>query len=174
MMAADGESGTPLILVDAPEDLPAAADELRAQGWVVQEGLDLPDQTWNLSRLHLVCTGTIRIRGDVEAAVLAAARGAGVLVAVVDEAQRARLFADLDHVGAAGFWRRREQPLAALDCEQRRLLELLAEGSTLDQVAEALSYSRRTVNRRLAAIRATLGVRTTAEAISQLKRTHTG
>jgi DNA-binding CsgD family transcriptional regulator len=52
-----------------------------------------------------------------------------------------------------------------LTCDERRLLELLAEGRALGEAAEALHLSRRTADRRLAAARGKLDVRTTAEAV---------
>ena len=53
----------------------------------------------------------------------------------------------------------------ALTGEERRLLELLAGGHALGEAAETLHLSRRTCDRRLAAARGKLGVRTTAEAV---------
>jgi DNA-binding CsgD family transcriptional regulator len=49
--------------------------------------------------------------------------------------------------------------------EEREVLGLLAEGLTLDQAAQTLHYSRRTVARRIARARAALRVATTAEAL---------
>lgn len=170
MRATDPERRPPFVLVDAPEELPAATDELRQNGWTVRDGLELPERSWDVSGLRLVCRLAIQSAGDAEAALLAAARGAGLVVAVADEAHRERLFADLERLGAVRLWHRPGDPLAALDAEQRRLLELLAAGSTLGEAAQALSYSRRTVNRRLAAIRNALGVRTTAEALAYLRQ----
>ena len=170
MRATSGGRGPPLVLVDAPEDLPPAAAEVRAGGWIVRDGLDLPERTWDVGGLRLVCAATVRTAADAEATVVAAARGAGLVVAVADQALRERLFADLEHVGAVTLRHRRRDPLATLDPEQRRLLELVAGGYTLEQAGQALGYSRRTVTRRLAAIRATLGVRTTAEALSYLRQ----
>lgn len=52
-----------------------------------------------------------------------------------------------------------------LTCEERRLVELLAGGQALGEAAETLHVSRRTADRRLAAVREKLDVRTTAEAV---------
>jgi DNA-binding CsgD family transcriptional regulator len=52
-----------------------------------------------------------------------------------------------------------------LTCEERRLLELLADGQALGEAAETLHVSRRTADRRLAAAREKLGVHSTAEAV---------
>ena len=56
-------------------------------------------------------------------------------------------------------------PLERLDPEQRRLLELLAEGLSVAAAARRLYVSRRTADRRLASARALLGVRSNAEAV---------
>jgi DNA-binding NarL/FixJ family response regulator len=50
-----------------------------------------------------------------------------------------------------------------LDPEQRRLLELLAAGLTREHAAQSLYLSRRSVDRRLAALRRRVGVASTAE-----------
>jgi DNA-binding NarL/FixJ family response regulator len=50
-----------------------------------------------------------------------------------------------------------------LEPEQRRLLELLAAGLTREHAAQALYLSRRSVDRRLAALRRRAGVASTAE-----------
>jgi DNA-binding NarL/FixJ family response regulator len=169
-MTATDADRPPLVLVDAPDELPQAAAELRASGWNVLDGFELPERTWSVGGLHLVFSATLRTARDVATALQAAARGAGLVVAVADEVLRERLFADLDHLGTVTFRHQRDDPLAALDSDQRRLLELLAGGCTLDDAAHALSYSRRTVNRRLADIRAGLGVQTTAEALAYLRQ----
>jgi DNA-binding NarL/FixJ family response regulator len=52
-----------------------------------------------------------------------------------------------------------------LSAEQRALLGQLLGGATLGQAARALHLSRRTADRRLAAARAALEARTTAEAL---------
>ena len=55
--------------------------------------------------------------------------------------------------------------LDRLDEQQRRLLNLLAEGFSVAAAARRLYLSRRTADRRLAAARAALGVRSNAEAV---------
>jgi DNA-binding NarL/FixJ family response regulator len=50
-----------------------------------------------------------------------------------------------------------------LEPEQRHLLELLAAGLTREHAAQALYLSRRSVDRRLAALRRRVGVTSTAE-----------
>lgn len=58
----------------------------------------------------------------------------------------------------------------ALDAEQRRLVELLAQGMPLSRAASSLYLSRRSTDRRLAAVRRALGVETTAEAVRLIGR----
>lgn len=52
-----------------------------------------------------------------------------------------------------------------LDLEQQQLVDLLAQGMPLSRAASTLYLSRRSADRRLAAVRRTLGVETTAEAV---------
>jgi DNA-binding CsgD family transcriptional regulator len=59
---------------------------------------------------------------------------------------------------------------AVLDPEQRRLVDLLARGVPLSRAAASLYLSRRSADRRLAAVRRALGVETTAEAVRLLGR----
>jgi DNA-binding NarL/FixJ family response regulator len=59
---------------------------------------------------------------------------------------------------------------AALEPEDMALLRLLAAGESLRQAARQLHLSTRTADRRLARARATLGVATTAEAVSAIRR----
>jgi DNA-binding NarL/FixJ family response regulator len=98
------------------------------------------------------------------AAVLAAANGAAVIAIVDPNAPAAaRLHEDLRRIGPVEV-RRRPAPGPVLTDQQRRLLELLAGGSTLDEAALSVHVSRRTAVRRLAEARRALGVLTTAEA----------
>lgn len=53
-----------------------------------------------------------------------------------------------------------------LEGDQHRLLELLASGRTVGEAAAALDLAPRTAERRLAAARAALGARTTAQAVA--------
>jgi DNA-binding NarL/FixJ family response regulator len=57
-------------------------------------------------------------------------------------------------------------PLIPLGREQRRLVGLLASGSTVEEAAKALHMSRRTAQRRLADLRTQLGASTTAAAVA--------
>jgi DNA-binding CsgD family transcriptional regulator len=65
---------------------------------------------------------------------------------------------------------RRELSDDPLRFDQRRLLELLAQGMTVGEAARRVFVSRRTADRRLAEARIALGVRTTTEAVARLLR----
>jgi len=104
-------------------------------------------------RTHAIATQL----GIAEATVVAFIRSARVKLGAKNRVQAAHLAAAGSSVGAG-----RE----ALDPEQLRLLDLLAAGSTVDEAAGELYLSRRTVQRRLSAIRKILGVSTTAAAVA--------
>jgi len=55
-----------------------------------------------------------------------------------------------------------------LTAQQRRLLQLLAQGYTMSEAAERLHVSLRTAHRRLRAAREAMGVRSNAEALTAL------
>jgi DNA-binding NarL/FixJ family response regulator len=156
------------VIVDSSATERTVAAELRASGWVLREGWDLPPEAWQLTRL--VCFGDVCDGEDARAALLAAARGAGVLINFkAAPGLLETLHEDLRRLGTVelgGPARGSEVP-SRLDPEQQQLVELLAEGHSLDEIAAQLSYSRRTVNRRLRVLREALGVRTNAEAIAR-------
>lgn len=56
----------------------------------------------------------------------------------------------------------------ALDDLDRRLVRRLAAGATVTQISDELGYSRRTIQRRLTRLRATLGVASTDEVVVHL------
>lgn len=146
----------------------ALLSDLRAKGWGVRRGWSLPSATWSAARLRVVCVGALRTPADADAALLAAARGAGVVAFADAERQLVeRFYEDLSRFGRVDVRRHRPRadPLPRLSKDQRRLLELLAGGLSVGAAADALFISRRTADRRLAAARATLGVGTTAEAV---------
>jgi DNA-binding CsgD family transcriptional regulator len=58
--------------------------------------------------------------------------------------------------------------------EHSSVLELLAEGLTVERAARRLFISRRTADRRLAEARIALGARTTTEAVARLIRLRAG
>jgi DNA-binding CsgD family transcriptional regulator len=135
----------------------------RREGWTVTPSWELPDEPFDLRSRRHACAATVSSPEDVAAAVLAAVRGANVIAECADTELAVLLVDDLRRVTTV------EQAGGAssdvLDDEQQRLLDLLAGGATINEAATALYLSVRTAERRLAASRRALGVRTTAEAV---------
>jgi DNA-binding CsgD family transcriptional regulator len=167
----------PLMIVQGPEDaLAAVVAEVRAGGAGVRRGWE-SSATIPAGRLEgTVFTGVIATDEEASAALLLAARGAGLVVAVHETTAEGapllpRFFEDLRHLGPVTL--RGVEPLvpsASLDPEQAALLELLARGTSVADAARELHVSRRTAQRRLVAARQALGVRTTAEAVIVARR----
>jgi DNA-binding NarL/FixJ family response regulator len=145
---------------------------LARAGWTTREGFALTEQQWDVSAARLALYGRVADADTAELALLAAARGAGI-VAITDtntEVGRA-LLADLGRIGQVST--DPDADLAAdtepggpqLAPEQRALLERLANGETIAAAAAAEFLSLRTANRRIAEAREVLGVRTTREAV---------
>ncbi|MBO4210821.1 LuxR family transcriptional regulator [Micromonospora echinofusca] len=146
-------------------DLPAATTVLRAltrDGWHTREGFALLADTWDVSDTRLVLFGRVDDDDTVRLVVLAAARGAGVVAVVDPTSPRGRaLRADLDRLTPGPT----VPAVLPLRPEQVALLARLAAGETIAAAAAAEFLSLRTANRRIAAARAALGVRTTREAV---------
>jgi hypothetical protein len=167
----------PLVVVHGAEpDVDALVDEavedLVAAGWTVVPGWadDGAGPALGPSAGVVVRTGVVQDAGELRGVVLAALRGDGVVVAVradrlvteqlCDELRR---LGDLQVRSAAHGW-------PALSGDDRRLLDLLAAGRPLGRAAEELHVSRRSADRRLAAARERLAVRTTGEAVAARRR----
>jgi DNA-binding CsgD family transcriptional regulator len=144
----------------------AAADAVREA--IAESTADgaLVERSWRVAHTGTtVCVGRVANVADAGHAVLAAVRGARLVISaeaprdVIDQlCDDLRRLGDLDHrVGPS--------PTPGLSAEQRALLAHLLAGATLGQAARTLHLSRRTADRRLAAARAALGARTTAEAL---------
>lgn len=123
-----------------------------------------------------VCVGTVVTAADASAAVLAAVRGADLVIEARADRQTLDVLYDdlrrlgtLEHVAVPA--RHGEQLLTG---EQQALVDLLVGGSPLGQAARALHISRRTADRRLAAARRALGAATTAEALAKAVQLGTG
>jgi hypothetical protein len=171
----------PRYVLPSAGDATAVLRRLARSGWVTREGFALTEQAWDLTGNRLLLFGRVPDRETVRLVVLAAARGAGV-VAITDaggDVGRA-LLADLTRLGPV---HRDAGAEAAPDGgggsgelipEQRALLDRLASGETIAAAAAAEFLSLRTANRRIAQARATLGVRTTREAVlAYLSQRHT-
>ena len=159
----------PRHVVPTTADADAVLRRLRRDGWAIRDGFALPDPAWDVAGNQLVLHGRISDRDTLQLAVLAAARGAGI-VAVCDAGSplgRA-LVDDLSRLGPVrqGPAEAAEAPkIADLVPEQRALLDRLAAGDTIAAAAAAEFLSLRTANRRIAEARALFGVRTTREAV---------
>ena len=166
---------------DAPRHVVASSAEadtvlrrLAREGWTVRSGFALPDPSWDVGGSRLILHG--RIADDdletAQLAVLAAARGAGVVAVVDAESAAGRALVDdltrlgpvnqdSDGNGSTGGG----DVIANLIPEQRALLDRLASGDTIAAAAAAEFLSLRTANRRIAEARQLFGVRTTREAV---------
>ena len=158
----DLTAGAPLLVLDDPSSIPAVRRRLAAGTWSVREGFALPDEPWDVSGLRLVCAGDVADEASAHDALLAAARGAGLIVwgateAVLDDLARV---GPVERVQLAGV-----VDTGPLDEDQWRLLHLIAAGRSTPEAAAELYLSQRTAERKLAAARKALGARTTAEAV---------
>jgi hypothetical protein len=158
----------PRHVVTSGTDADTVLRRLVRDGWSIREGFALPDPSWDVTGARLILHGRITDRDTLQLAVLAAARGAGI-VAICDlEAPIGRaLIDDLSRLGPVhhGVAAETGDTVADLVPEQRALLDRLAAGDTIAAAAAAEYLSLRTANRRIAEARAMFGVRTTREAV---------
>jgi hypothetical protein len=160
---------------DAPRHVVASGPDadtvlrrLIRDGWVIREGFALPDPSWDVTGSRLVLHGRITDQDTLQLAVLAAARGAGIVAICDQESPVGRaLVDDLARLGPVrhGAATENTDTVADLVPEQRALLDRLAAGDTIAAAAAAEYLSLRTANRRIAEARALFGVRTTREAV---------
>jgi DNA-binding NarL/FixJ family response regulator len=146
--------------------VPEALAAMEGAGVSIVHGWELPNEPWDLTRRRLACAGRINSRTDLEDALVAAARGASLLVeGPVATELLAPLVEDLRRLGVV-----EHQFSNGLDAQQRRILTLLGEGFSVGEAAAQLFISTRTANRRLAAARAALDVGTNNEAVVAIAR----
>ncbi len=98
--------------------------------------------------------------------MLAVTRGAALVAHLTDEALLAELLDGLSRSGARIVDRPAEPPVD-IDAIDAQIIDLLASGSSIAGAARDLGYSRRTLERRLAALRSTLGARTNQQAVAE-------
>ena len=167
----------PLYVVGSVADATAVLRRLARVGWRTREGFAVTESGWDVTGRRLVLFGRVSDVDTGRLAVLAAARGAGV-VAIADPATEVgrALLSDLGRIGpvlrdpdadpdpVAGPTDAASGGLP-LSPEQRALLDRLANGETIAAAAAAEFLSLRTANRRIAQAREALGVRTTREAV---------
>lgn len=155
----------PLVVVeDSPPAYADALAEARWTGWRLDEG-------WEDARAGEVRVGEIVSAADAAAALLAVVAGAGLVAHVRAERELVDRFCDdLRRFGDVDYRAASTPRLPHLTSEQRRLIDLLAEGLTLGEAARQLNLSRRTADRRLAEARRAFGVETTAELLVRTAR----
>lgn len=162
----------PLIVIEGSQQAatPVVA-LLETGGWAISKGFRLPMADWLVG--GVVCVGAVTSATDAALAVLAAVRGAGLVVSVSAREEVIELLVDdLWRIGPVDYWPGNESgPLRSLTVEQWCLLELLARGRTLTEAAGILHLSRRTADRKLAAARVSLGAKSTAEAVLVMEST---
>ncbi|MBJ7331523.1 MAG: hypothetical protein JHC95_16640 [Solirubrobacteraceae bacterium] len=161
------------VLAASKEAADRIADDLRKEGWQVHPRLEPPVAGWRLDRGRHVCVAETANRQAVETALLLAVRGAGIIAWTSSPDHAAQLYDGLSRLGTVEI---PEEPKVEgdLDADQIRMLGLLADGATQVEVAAALSWSRRTVARRLAEARSALGAATTAQAVVLWRRRSDG
>ena len=158
----------PRHVVTTPADADTVLRRLARDGWTVRDGFALPDPTWDVTSSRLVMHGRVADTDTLQLAVLAAARGAGIVAVTDTETTVGRaLVDDLSRLGPVHRGTGTDAPATVADLipEQRALLERLAAGDTIAAAAAAEFLSLRTANRRIAEARALFGVRTTREAV---------
>jgi hypothetical protein len=161
----------PRHVVATPGDADTVLRRLIRDGWVARDGFALPDAGWDVTGNRLVLHGRIADPETLQLAVLAAARGAGIVAICDAESPLGHaLIDDLARLGpvrqgAAAEAADDAGPVADLVPEQRALLDRLAAGDTIAAAAAAEFLSLRTANRRIAEARQMFGVRTTREAV---------
>lgn len=160
------QSDAPRTVVTTSADADTVLRRLSRDGWVVRAGFALPDPAWDVTAAKLVLHGRITDKDALQLAVLAAARGAGIVAICDTETPTGRaLVDDLSRLGPVHLGVGEPETVADLVTEQRALLERLAAGDTIAAAAAAEFLSLRTANRRIAEARALFGVRTTREAV---------
>jgi DNA-binding CsgD family transcriptional regulator len=153
------------LLAIAESDAGAAAlvDAVRERGAEQRAGWLLPGVPWTVE--GTVCVGPVRDRDDARKALLAATRGAHVVVqGPVPEGLKDELLDDLGRLGSVVV--RGSEPVDQLRADERRLLELVAGGLSVREAARELHVSRRTADRLFASSRRVLGVDTNGEAVA--------
>ena len=161
-----GAVDVPRHVVATSADADTVLRRLARDGWRLREGFALPEAGWDVTGTRLVLYGRVGDTETLQLAVLAAARGAGV-VAIADTATTLglALVDDLSRLGPLRHHVDDTDTVGELVAEQRALLDRLAAGETIAAAAAAEFLSLRTANRRIAEARALFGVRTTREAV---------
>ncbi len=158
----------PLIVLDDQRALPALRAKLEREGWHVQAGWTLPSEPWDVTERRLVCSGRVEAQSDQQAALLAGARGTGLIV--IAPSQEASLFIeDLQRLGRVERRGSQAAP-GSLDAETLDLLSALADGRSVADAARDCLMSLRTAHRRLGSARTSLGVGSNSELLIEYAR----
>ncbi len=156
----------PQYVVGTGVDALAVLRRLAREGWRTRETFVLPEAAWDVSSARLVLFGWVRDADAARLAVVASARGAGIVALADCESDLGRtLLADLYRLGPVIVGAEEQLAAAPLSPEQCQLLERLANGETIAAAAAAEYLSLRTANRRIAQARNALGVASTREAV---------
>jgi len=156
----------PFVVVEAgPDVLADARADLCAVGWQVVDRLEDGPRVGGL-----VLALPVADEDAAAVALFTAIEGVGLLVDAAGADRRVvdRLCDDLRRLGHLDHRVSAHGPL--LTAEERAVMDLLADGSTLGAAAEALHLSRRSADRRLAAARTKLGASATGAAIAAYRR----
>ena len=167
-MTGDTQATPPLIVTDDERVAAVVAESFAARGWEV-----VTEFGASSARPHRIHVGAVRSESDARHALRLASRGAGLVVIAdpaADAVVVAELLDDLSRLAPVEERRLADDPLVALEPEERELLGLLAAGTGLAEAARRLYVSPRSLDRRLSRLRAKLGVRTTAEALALAAR----
>jgi DNA-binding NarL/FixJ family response regulator len=173
----------PLLLLTGPVPEARWRSPLEAAGWLVRdpdEDLPLPgsDRTSPTGQ-PTVLVLSLRDRADVARILRLVIAGFGVVCEVdLADPLAAELHEDLRRLGSVTVLPdaegeapgRSEAVSAAPDPDTLALLRSLSTGHTLGEAARSVHLSRRTADRRLAAVRRALGVATTLEAVVAARR----
>jgi DNA-binding NarL/FixJ family response regulator len=128
----------------------------------------LPVAPWKLDRSQ-EAVGVIRNEDDIARAILAAARGASLLISIGPDLPRPARAELLDTLARIAPIERPAPPdPSGPDEELCDALRVLAAGGSVLEAAKQVHMSERTLHRRLAALRAQLGVKSNAAAARQV------
>jgi DNA-binding NarL/FixJ family response regulator len=156
----------PNLVARTTDALDAHLASLRSRGVTTLALDEVPDEPWALDALPQLVTGAVHTTDDASNALFAAARGAQVAVLLPDDLRAGAFLLDgLTRVGPVRMLGSRAPVDELLDPLELRVLELLAAGRTITEIAKTVGYSRRTIQRRLVETRKRLGVATNAEAL---------
>jgi hypothetical protein len=160
----------PLIVLSDAHALAALRVKLERDGWTVNDGWSLAAPDWDVSGLRVVCSGRLEREDELQAALLVAARGAGVIVLTPPEPPDS-FVEDLERIGEVEL---RTGAGGLDDHELRELLRALAAGRPIAAAASEALLSLRTAHRRLAGARTALGVSTNRELLTEYARRYGG